>query len=455
MFYYSHQMKYCLLIFTFIFFSNTCFAVSNNDEQTQITMTTTQAMQLAGTLVDRGDLEHATQILTKTPQMNNLALEIERWFLLAQIAQKQGDFDSAIKIYRKILDDQPDLARIRFELATCYMHKKQWSRADYHLRLAMAGDDLPENARKMMNYHRYIIRRNKNWNVWFNIGAAPDNNINNATGGTDCIIYFGSLLCNDLTEPVSAIGTNLTLGGNYEFKLSDQWRWKSDANLYSNIYDKHEFDDLYLGASTGPRFVWNRGDIWLAGTIARRWYGWDEYNWSAGVRLDTNYDFTRRLSGGLYLRATENKYDMYGDFLDGQTYAANIRLTYSFNASVYVNMRSGITREDAANPTYSYWQPSISIGIGAELPWGFHAYAEPQIYWTLYDGKRLTTANNALTEITEHDFTHRYALSISNNKFDIWGFVPTLTFSYTQRDSNIWQREFNKTAVEFTMQQRF
>ena len=430
-------------------------AVPEKKPETEITMTTTQAMQLAGSMIDHGDYERALQILTKTPKMNNVALEIERWFLLAQIAQKQGDYDSAIKIYRKILDDQPDLARIRFELATCYMHKKQWSRADYHLRLAMAGKDLPENARKMMNYYRYVVRQNKNWNVWFNIGAAPDNNVNNATGGQECIIYGGFVGCNNLAEPESAIGTNLTLGGNYEFKLSDQWRWKSDANLYSNIYDKHKFDDLYVGVSSGPRFVWNQGDVWLAGTFARRWYGWERYNWSAGMRLDTNYDFTRKLSGGLYLRAMGNKYDLYGDFLNGQTYSLNTRFTYSFNASLYMNLRGGITREDAKNSTYSYWQPSLSVGLGAELPYGFHVYLEPSVYWTAYDDARYVASNMQLTKITEHDLTHRYAISISNNKFDIWGFVPTLTLSYTQRDSNIWQREYSKTALEFTMQQRF
>lgn len=63
------------------------------------------------------------------------------------------------------------------------------------------------------------------------------------------------------------------------------------------------------------------------------------------------------------------------------------------------------------------------------------------------------TSNPALE--TERDFTHRYAVSVSNNKLDIWGFVPTITVSYTKRESNIWQREFDKTALEFTMQQRF
>lgn len=421
----------------------------------EISMTTTQVMQLAGALVDKGDFEHATQLLTQTPQTGVVPLEIERWFLLGQIAQKQGEYDKAIEIYRELLDKFPDLARVRFELAVCYMHTERWQRADYHLRLAMADDYLPDSVKNLMNYYRYIIRQNKNWNIWFNFGAAPDNNVNNAVGGTECIEFMGALWCHELVEPVSAVGANFTLGGNYEFKLSDQWRWKSEANIYSNIYDKHDYDDLYLSASTGPRFVWEKGDVWFAGMAARRWYGWDEYNWAAGVRLDTNYDFTNKLSGGVYLRLLENTYDEYGSFLNGQTYSASSRLFYSFNSRLYMSLSTGMYREDTVNPMYSYWQPIMSIGIGAELPWGFHVYAEPAVYWTCYDDEKLAVKDNEYIKIKEKDFTHMYSLSISNNKFDIWGFVPTLTFNYTQRDSNIWQREFDKFSVSFSMQQRF
>ncbi|MDE6250984.1 MAG: surface lipoprotein assembly modifier [Alphaproteobacteria bacterium] len=424
-------------------------------ESQEVTMTPVQAVQLAGQLVDSGKLDLAQQILTQMPPMNSVPLEIERWFLLAQISQRQGDIDTAIKIYRKILDDQPNLARVRFELAVCYMHQKKWRRADYHLRLAMAGGDLPDNAKQMMNYYRYVIRQNKNWNVWFNFGAAPDNNVNNSVGGSECVMTMFGLMCRDLAQPESAIGSNFSLGGNYEFKLSDNWRWKSDANIYTNIYDKHDYDDLYLSLSTGPRYVWRNGDMWLAGVGSRRWYGWDAYNWSAGVKLDTNYDFTRKLSGGLYLRFMENTYDEYGDILDGQTYSANTRLTYSFNASVYATLRTGIAREVAKNSIYSYWAPSLGIGVGAELPWGFHVYAEPSVYWSLYDDPKWVVKDSRFKQVTERDFTHRYSVSLSNNKLDIWGFVPTITVSYTKRESNIWQREYDKTALEFSMQQRF
>lgn len=421
----------------------------------EITMSALDAVKLAGNLIDRGDYEHANQILTMMPQTNNLSVELERWFLLAQMEQRKGNYEEAVRIYRKILDDQPDLARVRFELALCYMKMGYWYRADYHLRLAMAGKDLPEDVKQMMAYYRYVIRQNKRWNVWFNFGAAPDSNINNGNGGEECIVNGWGRFCRNLTEPESVMGANLTLGGSYEFVLSDHWRWKSDANLYSNTYNKHNYDDLYLSASTGPRYIWSRGDVWLATIGARRWYGSEKYNYSYGAKIDTNYDWTRKLSSGLSLRYMENKYDEYGAFLNGQTYSSNLRLSYSFNARLYGIFRTGLTRETTIVPSYSYWQPNFAIGLGVELPYGFHVYAEPSFYVSKYDDPQWVVKDDAFTQVTERDFVHRYSLSISNNKFDVWGFVPTFTISYTKRDSNIWQREYDKTTLEFTMQQRF
>ena len=118
-------------------------------------------------------------------------------------------------------------------------------------------------------------------------------------------------------------------------------------------------------------------------------------------------------------------------------------------------LRVGLTREDTTAPEYSYWQPGFGVGIGAELPWGFHVYAEPYFYWTAYDDDKWVVHNGNFSQITERDFTQRYSVSISNNKFDVWGFVPTIVLGYTHRDSNIWQREFDKFTAEFTMRQKF
>ena len=437
----------------------------NRDGTTEITLSGLEAVQLAGTLVEEGDYEHAMQILTKMPQTRSLPVEIERWYLIAQVEQRRGNIDEAIKIYRKILDDQPDLVKIRYELALCYMAKERWYRADYHLRLAMAGKDIPEPVKRRMMYYRYVARQNKNWNVWFNFGVAPDNNVNQATGGEECIgpyLWLVNGACSKNAEPEKAVGYNLLLGGNYEFKLSDNWRWKNDANIYTNLYDKHKYDDLYLSGSTGPRYVWENGDVWLAGVVSRRWYGshhhwnnWDNYNLAYGAKLDTNYDWTRKLSSGLLLRVTDNKYDDYGYALDGQSYTVSPHFSYSLDATKYIVLRGGLDRDTAKIDAYANWRYSTGIGFGSALPWGFQTYLEPYFTWARYDGERVAVKNKTIQMVRPHDFIQRYSLSISNNNLEVWGFVPMLTVSYTNKDSNIHNRTYKKTTIEFTFQQRF
>lgn len=412
-------------------------------------------LHLAGKAIDAGNLSVAEKILDVLPEPDNAALGIEREYLRAQIVQKQGDYDSAIKIYRKLLDEYPDLVKVRYELALCYMNKQQWYRADYHLRLAMAGSDIPDGVKRNMMYYRYIVRQNKNWNVWFNFGAAPDNNINQVAGGEECVTNAFGTFCRQLPEPISAVGYNLMLGGDYEFKLGEHWRWKNDASLYTNIYKQHDYDDVYFGVSSGPRYVWNNGDIWAAAIASRRLYGWNGYNWSYGGKMDFNYDLSRRWATGLNLSFTNNIYDEYGDYMNGQTYSANQRISYSFDASKYLILRGGIARENTKSDIYKNWRYTAALGFGAELPWGFHIYLEPSVSWTNYDGARWTVKDNHFVQITEHDFLQRYTVSLSNNKFDIWGFVPTVTFGYTKRDSNIKNRGYDKMSVEFTMRQRF
>ncbi len=429
------------------------WAESNNSKT--VSMTALEAVKLAADMIDVGNYDKAQEILTQLPKTNNLPVEIERWYLLAQMEQKKGNIDEAIKIYRKILDDQPDLAKVRYELAICYMMKHQWYRADYHLRLAMTGKDIPDAVKQRMMYLRYVARKNKRWNAWFNFGAAPDNNVNQASGGEEYIQNEWGEFYRVLPEPEKAIGYNLLLGGNYEFVLSDRWRWKNEGNIYTNVYNKHKFDDLFLSASTGPRYIWEKGDIWLAATGNRRWYGWDKYNWAFGGKIDTHYDWTRKISSGLTLRILDNNYDEYGEYMDGQTYGASSYLAYSFDASKYITLFGGIERETAKDDIYANWRYNVSVGIGAEIPWGFSIYFEPSFYWTNYDGPRWAVKHYHFQQIVERDFMQRYSVSISNNKIDIWGFVPTLTVSYTNKDSNIHSREYEKWTTEFTMRQRF
>ena len=422
--------------------------------QNFITMPHKDVLSFATDLIAQGKLDDARKVLLLKPY-NDKELEIERLYLLAQIATLEHKYNEAIDIYYFILDHQPDIPNIRYRLAELYLKKEDWLRAEYHYRLALAHKDTPKEIQHRIKYALYYIRKNKNWNLWFNIGIAPDNNINNTTSGEQCVSTLFGVMCNSLDEPEKDVGLNVMLGGNYEFKLSDKWRLRNEFMVYNSKYSDKKYDDTYLYYTIGARYIYNKGDIFFGPTFSKRYLAHKSYNYSTGFMFETSYDITKQLNANLTLNYTPTYYDDYGDILDGDVKSARLRLFYALDSSKYFIFKTGYEYEKTKDETYTNDRINFALGFGAELPYGFHVYAEPSVLYTQYKGKRWTVDNYEFKQVKEHDTTQRYSISLSNRKISFMGFVPTLTYSYTDKSSNIWQREYEKSLIEFTIQKRF
>lgn len=426
----------------------------NDNKTTVVTMTHEQTLIFAQELIDKNKLEDAKKVLLLKP-FQQKELEIERLYLLAQIATKENKIDEAIDIYYFILEHQPNISNIRFRLAELYLIRKDWIRADYHYRLALADEKLPIPIQIRIKQALYYIRQNKNYNFWFNFGIAPDNNVNNTTSGEQCVMTMFGPMCNTLDDPEKDVGLNITVGGNYEFKLSDNWRFRNEALIYSLKYQDKKYDDIYLSYVLGLKYVYNKGDVFFGPTFSKRFLGHKAYNYTTGFMVDTGYDLTKQLNARLYLAYTPTHYDDYGDILNGDVKTARLRMFYALDSSKYLIFKTGYEYEKTKDKTYTNDRVNLALGFGADVPWGFHVYVEPSVLFTNYKGKRWTVKDYEFKEIKEWDITQRYSISISNRKISLWGLMPVLTYSYTDKKSNIWQREYQKSLIELSIQKRF
>ncbi len=447
-----------ILLMTFLMFgihnANSQEMSSTSNPTTVISMTHEQALVFVKDLIIQGKLDDARKVLLAKPY-DTKELEIERLYLLAQVATLEHKYNEAIDIYYFILDHQPDIANIRFRLAELYLKKEDWIRAEYHYRLALSHKDTPKEIQQRIQYALYYIRKNKNWNLWFNIGIAPDNNINNTTSGEQCVSTLFGVMCNTLDEPEKDVGLNTMFGGDYEFKLNDNWRLKNEFMFYNSKYNDKKYDDTYLYYTLGARYIYNKGDIFFGPTFSKRYLAHKSYNYSTGFMFETSYDITKQLNANLTLNYTPTYYDDYSDILNGDVKSARLRLFYALDSSKYFIFKTGYEYEKTKDKTYTNDRINLALGFGAELPYGFHVYAEPSVIFTNYKGKRWTVDNYEFKQIKEHDTTQKYSISLSNRKISFMGFVPTLTYSYTDKSSNIWQREYEKSLIEFTIQKRF
>ena len=217
----------------------------DSKQGTTVVMSHTEVLAYAKDLIEQKKLDDAKKALLLKPYTKK-ELEIERLYLLAQIATMEHRYDDAIDIYYYILNYEPNIPKIRYLLAELYLDQEAWFRADYYYRSALASKELPENIQDRVLKALYYIRQNKNWNVWFNLGIAPDNNINNASSGEQCVMTEWGIVCNTLDSPDKSIGFNVSAGGDYEFKLSDHWRFRNEFMAFTSTYDEKEYNDVYL-----------------------------------------------------------------------------------------------------------------------------------------------------------------------------------------------------------------
>jgi outer membrane protein assembly factor BamA len=157
----------------------------------------------------------------------------------------------------------------------------------------------------------------------------------------------------------------------------------------------------------------------------------------------------------LELDYTPTYYDDYAEILDGDVKSARTRLFYALDSSKYMILKASYEYEDTKNKTYTNDRIGYGIGFGAELPWGFRAYVEPSIQYTHYKGARWTVQDYRFVQIKERDTLRKYTVSLSNNKISAWGFVPTLSYTYTDKSSNIRQREYDKSVIELSISKGF
>ena len=86
-------------------------------------------------------------------------------FLHGTIAVKRGDWQAAIARFRAMLARNPDLPRVRLDLAFAHFQAGEDGRAAHHFRLALGTKDLPPVVRARALAFLDPIGRRKTWSI--------------------------------------------------------------------------------------------------------------------------------------------------------------------------------------------------------------------------------------------------------------------------------------------------
>ena len=421
-------------------------------------LTEREALVLARILAGQGRRDEAAALYQELIARGRIQeYRIEAAFQLAGIFMLEGRFREASLLFLDILRRNPNLPRVRLELARAYFLNRDYEDAQLQFEL-VKGSGLPPEVQEKVDEFLTQIRRRKDWSIGFNAALVPDSNLNQASGGEEeCIALGGMLLCRPLEKKQSGIG--LGVGGtlNHYLRFSRDFGLRSTISLNALEYERNDFDDYQLFLASGPRHTFEQGEISRQPTFRKRWYAGRQYSEEYGIRLDGQWMLIRFLLGGAFSWARIRYNDSYvNEFLEGDSLFSHLQVRYILNDRTFVQAGLAFQRENAEADAYGSDSLRCALGLYRVLPYGFSLFGELSLTDARYHGAQWYIARDyRIAETRRRDRTWQVFASLSSSLLEKYDITPTLQYTYVRRDSNIWTQEHERQRLNLSLGYRF
>ncbi len=411
-------------------------------------------------MIDAGRFEEAFTLLQ--PRLLEETVEPNTLFLygLAAVgaAQRPGrteeDRDAllgeAIAAFHTMLVHDPNLVRVRLELARAFFLKGEDELARRHFEHVLAGEP-PEAVADNVNVFLAEIRARKRWSFNLGFAVAPDTNI----GGTSderTITIFGLPFERDAEELTrSGIGLSFWGGAEYQAPVSDSLRIRAGAQASRREYARSDFDQHFVALHLGPRWLLDAStEASLLASARQRWSSAPDYH-DLGVRLEAAHRLGPRVTASAQTSWHDRRYRTR-THLDGPVWDATLRGSWVVTPTVRADVSGGYAQQRPKARNERHRGRWLGTGITVALPLGFTVGGSAEMRWTDYErGWFPFVADNGPRE----DRTRSYRLSAFNRAVTLLGFSPELAVVRETRDSNAQLHGYSRTSGELRFVQQF
>jgi hypothetical protein len=406
-----------------------------------VTMNAAQLFAFADRARDAGDYrtaETAYRALAANPEIE---LRTEARFRLAlMLADKEGKVREAAVLLREILDEKPDAARVRIELARLQAQMGHLGAAERELRAAEAAG-LPPEVERMVRFYTAALSSRRPYGANFEIALAPDSNINRATRSETLGTIIGDFDLSDDARAQSGLGLSTQAQVWHRLDLTKSADLLARVSANGNLYRKDEFDDVAVSIEVGPEIALGADRLNLSGLTVWRWFGMKPYTLSWGGNGTFQHPLGKRAQlriDGSLVRSD----DKLNDLRDATRYALAAGLDRAFSARFGGGIRLSGQRETARDPGYSTASGGLSaylfreIGQTTVVVNGGYSHLEADKRLFLYPRRRI---DDRLTA----------GLSGTFRALKVQGFAPIVKLQYERNFSTVELYDYRRTAADF------
>lgn len=362
----------------------------------------------------------------------------------AVLSEYQGDNKTAIRLYRQIIADYPNLSDVRLDLAKALMDDQQNEAAKDQL-LRLRSEVLSAEHDKIIERYLNIINQRSTWDFYGGLGYSYDPNINNAPKNRHVAMNGGIWTFNDAE---SAHGVQYQAGATRDWNIKHNYYAHFSADVYGKHYWTNEdYNDFIARAELGVLYKNIRLQSEITPYYQKRLSGNESYNHEYGVGAKWAYWLKPQHKLTIAGEVGQEAYEK-NNKLTGQTQGASFTWLFVPKAKQYWVLGMDYAHKDAKDASRAYTRTGVRASWTQDWAKGLSTSMAVDVSKRKYEAQDIFNIQRE-----EYEYVGR--VSLWNRQWHLLGITPRLTLSYRTVDGNHPVYEYNKANAFIQFNKRF
>ena len=360
-------------------------------------------------------------------------------FAQGRIAFLEQDYYEAIRLYRQVLSENPELNPVRIELAIALFHQRQDSAARTQFEKAKVEKDLPDGSLLVINNYLQALDERQGWEIDFTAHYIRDKNVNHVANVNYVPLSNRAVLTKSQRMlPQSAHGLGYFFSFSRDFNLFDSHYFLFGNRTWGKEYwDNHEYDDILNRTFLGYAYKNASHIIKVKPFYERRWYGNHRYRWNNGVQVEYDFHFNPHWQLA-YSAEFEKQHYFIEKELNGHLTQLTPTLIFQPNTRQFFYIGGDWINEKTQVRQYGSKSKGLRLGWGQD--WGKGISSQIAVSFIKRNYKDVAKLGNLdIFSFNKNRKDHIYSLNLLVWKRDwhLGGITPKLQFTWKKQISNI------------------
>ena len=399
---------------------------------------------IAEEFVRNGQLDQAQRLLELLTADPHPQIRNEARFKLAEMASAAGEYARAAVLLRRILDEKPNAAAVRLELAAVLNKMGDLDGSLRELRALRAGD-LPPNVARFVDRFAASLEERKRLGFHLELAIAPDTNINRAPSSDTLGTVLGDFTINQKAK--SGIGAAAKGLVQARLPISDKLQLVGRVTGDASLYRDSNFNDITLDLTVGPELRLGEIRMTAEAGAGQQWYGMKPYQRT----LNLAGSITRPLGPASQLRldvAGRLAKNMFNHLQSGRGVGARLAYERALSPELLLSVSAGADRFKAKDDAYS--TKAWILGLTVYRDVGRTTLSAGVEMGGLNADRRLLLFPSA-----REDKLKRFEFGAVFRRLTIGGFAPTLRIVIERNRSSVAFYDYRRVRSEFGVARAF